>query len=61
MKLISLKILSDFRNLNGLKLTFNAQTKTYVFIGNNGAGKSSLLEAVSSIFYSLYQGGVLYL
>ncbi len=57
MKLISLKILSEFRNLNGLELKFNAQTNTYVLIGNNGAGKSSLLEAVSSIFYSLYQGG----
>lgn len=57
MKLISLKILSEFRNLNGLELKFNAQTNTYVLIGNNGAGKSSLLEAVSSVFYSLYQGG----
>lgn len=59
MKLISLKILSEFRNLNGLELKFNTQTNTYVLIGNNGAGKSSLLEAVSSIFYSLYQGGEL--
>ena len=57
MKLISLKILSEFRNLNGVELKFNAKTNTYVLIGNNGAGKSSLLEAVSSIFYSLYQGG----
>lgn len=57
MKLISLKILSEFRNLNGVELKFNSQTNTYVLIGNNGAGKSSLLEAVSSIFYSLYQGG----
>ncbi|MBO7616206.1 MAG: ATP-binding cassette domain-containing protein [Bacteroidales bacterium] len=57
MKLISLKILSEFRNLNGVELKFNSQTNTYVLIGNNGAGKSSLLEAVSSIFFNLYQGG----
>lgn len=57
MKLISLKILSEYRNLNGVELKFNPQTNTYVLIGNNGAGKSSLLEAVSSIFYCLYQGG----
>ncbi len=57
MKLISLKILSEFRNLNGLELKFNPRTNTYVLIGNNGSGKSSLLEALSSIFYSLYSEG----
>lgn len=59
MKLISLKILSEFRNLNGVELEFNTQTSTFVLIGNNGAGKSSILEAVSSIFYSLYRVGEL--
>lgn len=58
MKLISLKVLSDFRNLKGVELKFNAHSNTYVLIGNNGAGKSSLLEAVSSIFNTLYTGGV---
>ena len=43
MKLISFKVLSDFRNLKGIELKFNTQTNTYVLIGNNGAGKSSLL------------------
>lgn len=57
MKLISLKILSDFRNLKGLELIFNARSNTYVLIGNNGAGKSSLLEALSSIFYTLFNSG----
>ena len=56
MKLISLKILSEYRNLNGVELKFNPQTNTYVLIGNNGAGKSSLLEAVSSIF-SIFSDG----
>lgn len=54
MKLISFKVLSDFRNLKGVELKFNTQTNTYVLIGNNGAGKSSLLEAISSIFYTLF-------
>ena len=57
MKLLNLKILSDFRNLNGVELKFNAKSNTYVLIGNNGAGKSSLLEAISSIFNSLFSGG----
>lgn len=55
MKLQNLKILSPFRNLFGVELKFNKATSTYVLIGNNGAGKSSLLEAISSIFYSLYR------
>ena len=54
MKLKQLKILSPFRNLGGMELKFNSQTKTYVLIGNNGFGKSSLLEALSSIFKTLY-------
>lgn len=56
MKLISFKVLSDFRNLKGIELKFNTQTNTYVLIGNNGAGKSSLLEAISSVFHSLFSG-----
>lgn len=59
MKLISFKVLSDFRNLKGVELKFNTQTNTYVLIGNNGAGKSSLLEAISSIFFSFFSGGSL--
>lgn len=58
MKLISFKVLSDFRNLKGVELKFNTQTNTYVLIGNNGAGKSSLLEAISSIFSSFFSGGI---
>lgn len=56
MDLLRLKIESPFRNLEGLEVTFNEQTKTYVFIGNNGSGKSSVLEALSSIFSVLYVG-----
>ena len=54
MKLLDFKILSDFRNLKGIELKFNSTNSTYVLIGNNGAGKSSLLEALSSVFCRLY-------
>lgn len=53
MKLISLKVKSDFRNLNGLKLSLTDQNDTYVLIGNNGTGKTNILEALSSVFSSL--------
>lgn len=54
MKLLNFKVLSDFRNLKGIELRFNSTNSTYVLIGNNGAGKSSLLEALSSVFHRLY-------
>lgn len=54
MKLKNFKVLSDFRNLKGIELKFNSTNSTYVLIGNNGAGKSSLLEALSSVFHRLY-------
>lgn len=53
MKLISLKIKSDFRNLNGLKLSLSEENDTYVLIGNNGTGKTNILEALSCVFSSL--------
>lgn len=53
MKLISLKVNSDFRNLKGLKLSLSEKNDTYVLIGNNGTGKTNILEALSSIFSSL--------
>ena len=54
MELLTLKIHSDFRNLKGLRLAFSNNIGTYVLIGNNGSGKSSILEAISSIFKTLY-------
>lgn len=56
MRLIELEINSDFKNLKGLKLSFNPQNNTYVIIGNNGSGKSSVLEAISSVFSDLWYG-----
>lgn len=54
MELLKLKIESPFRNLEGLDITFKETVNTYVLIGNNGSGKSSILEALSSIFSVLY-------
>lgn len=54
MRIIRLHILSDYRNLKGLELTFEGRTNTNVIIGNNGSGKSNILEAMSSIFSNLY-------
>ena len=56
MRLVELNIISDFKNLKGLKLRFNPQNNTYVIIGNNGSGKSSILEAISSIYAGLFYG-----
>lgn len=53
MKLLALKVKSDFRNLKGLKLSLSEKNDTYVLIGNNGTGKTNILEALSSVFRSL--------
>lgn len=50
MKLLALKITSEFRNLEGLNLRFDSTNDTYVIIGNNGTGKTNILEALSSVF-----------
>ena len=56
MKLIELKINSEFRNLNGICVKFQSDVDSYVLIGNNGSGKTSILEAISAIFDELYYG-----
>lgn len=53
MKLLTLKITSEFRNLKGLNLAFDSVNDTHVIIGNNGTGKTNILEALSSIFSTL--------
>lgn len=54
MKLLEFNINSPFRNLDGLKIKFDKKMSTYVLIGINGAGKSNVLEALSSVFKTLY-------
>lgn len=54
MKLLEFKINSAFRNLHRLNIKFDKKLSTYVVIGTNGAGKSNVLEALSSVFNTLY-------
>lgn len=54
MKLLEFKVSSSYRNLEGLKIKFDSNMSTYVVIGTNGAGKSNVLEALSSVFKTLY-------
>ena len=54
MKLLKFEVNSAFRNLKGLKIKFDSNMSTYVVIGTNGAGKSNVLEALSSVFKTLY-------
>lgn len=58
MKLEKLKIFSDYRNLAGMEIKFPSNTDTVVFIGNNGTGKSNILEALSEIFGKLLYNDV---
>lgn len=52
MKFISLKI-KWFKNLD-IDLDFTQSEGISVFVGNNGSGKSNILEAISAIFYALW-------
>ena len=60
MKLKNLKI-KGFKNLSGedgwFTLDFTDKDGVTVFIGNNGSGKSNIIEAISSIFTGLYKMG----
>lgn len=54
MKLLEFKVNTAYRNLKGLRIKFDKNMSTYVLIGTNGAGKSNVLEALSSVFNTLY-------
>jgi len=55
MRLEKLHIKSKFKNLSTSKaFDFTSQNGISVIIGNNGSGKSNLLEAISSVFAGLY-------
>lgn len=58
MKLKKFKIYSDYRNLKGIDVDFPPNKDTVVFIGNNGTGKSNILEALSDIFGKLLYNDV---
>lgn len=54
MKLKKLKINTRFKNLNNFEIDFSSKEGITVLIGNNGSGKSNILEALSSVFSGLY-------
>lgn len=53
MQLISLYI-EKFKNLKNFTIDFEKQENLSIIIGNNGSGKSNILEALSAIFAELY-------
>lgn len=54
MKLQKLHIKSRFKNFEDFEIDFSTKEGITVLIGNNGSGKSNLLEAISSIFAGLF-------
>lgn len=42
--------IDGFKNLRGLELDFDERQLTTVLIGQNGAGKSNLIEAITQVF-----------
>lgn len=46
--------ISGYKNINNLDVSFKDQDGITVLIGNNGCGKSNIIEALSSIFAGLY-------
>jgi ABC-type cobalamin/Fe3+-siderophores transport system ATPase subunit/predicted transport protein len=54
MKLKKLQIIGTYKNFVNLEIDFSYCNGVSAFIGNNGSGKSNILEVFSSIFKSLY-------
>lgn len=54
MQLISLWV-KDFKNLKNFTINFENQENLSIIIGNNGSGKSNILELLSGIFAELYE------
>lgn len=52
MRLLELKI-EEFKNLRDLNVSFDRDSPYTVLVGENGAGKSNFIEAVSRIFRNL--------
>ena len=59
MKLKSLWI-KDYKNLKDFRLDFEKGNGLSILIGNNGSGKSNVLEAISGIFAEIY-GDTIYI
>src|SRR5690554_5790992 len=54
MRLEKLNINTRFKNLENFEIDFSNKEGITVLIGNNGSGKSNILEAISSVFAGLY-------
>lgn len=54
MKLRTLNI-KGYKNLENISLDFAHNNGTSLLVGNNGCGKSNILEAISAIFSALYK------
>ncbi|TGE22702.1 ATP-dependent nuclease [Hymenobacter metallicola] len=54
MRLNFFHIKDKFKNLNNFKLDFSGKKGITLLIGNNGSGKSNILEALTSVFAGLY-------
>jgi energy-coupling factor transporter ATP-binding protein EcfA2 len=48
-------LINGFKNLNDFEIDFTGNNGTTLLIGNNGSGKSNVLEAVSAIFTGLFK------
>lgn len=46
---------NGFKNLNSFEINFESNDGITLLIGNNGSGKSNILEAISSIFVGLFK------
>ena len=54
MRLHHFYLKGQFKNLKNFKLDFAGKGGIALLIGNNGSGKSNILEAISTIFFHLY-------
>ncbi len=46
--------ISEYKNLRDFTLTFEGESFLDIFVGKNGAGKSSFFEALVEIFRHIY-------
>jgi predicted ATP-binding protein involved in virulence len=58
MRILYLKICSQYKNLEGIEINFDPVENTTVIIGQNGTGKSNIFEAIVHIFKQLDEGEV---
>ena len=59
MQLISLWV-EDFKNLKNFTINFENQENLTILIGNNGSGKSNILE-LSVLFLILFMVKIIYI